>query len=100
MAELGAGVPNTVGLPSPGIPRNTRSRLERRDEVVTLVLDVVAEHDVADPHALEHRDHAVGIRDALLEPTVERVEQIGGARGAVRESSSRRDVRRGPSGRA
>ena len=71
------GGPNTVGGPSPGIARSTRSSSRGSHEVVALVLDVVAQHDVADAHAPQHGARRPRVGDALLEPAVERVQQVG-----------------------
>ena len=67
-------------LPEAGDLREHAVELARRHEVVALVLDVVAQHDVADSHAPQQRDDAGRIGDALLEAAVERVEEVGGAR--------------------
>ena len=67
--------------------------LARRHEVVALVLDVVAQHDGADPHAAQHaRRRPAGSATPSWKRRSKRVQQIGGAGRAVRDQLAR-DVR-------
>ena len=75
-------------VPSPAPPR-TRGELARGDQVVALVLDVVAQDDVADTHAARQRAEAVRVEQSLLDAAVERVQQVGGGRAAPRDQLAR-----------
>ncbi len=84
--------PVSGGCPQAGRGREHGREIDRSYEVVPLVVDVVARHDVADAHPPPQRDERGGIGDPDLQPAIDGVQEIGAPGGAVRDQLAR-DVR-------
>ena len=70
---------------TPGAVPEQGPGLSGPGEVVALVLEVVAERDVAHAHEAGHRRDGDGVERVLLEATVEGVDEVGRRRRAVRD---------------
>ncbi len=69
----------------PGRGLQHRGEILRAHEVVTLVVDVIARDHVADAHPAPQRGETRGIGHALLQPAIDRVQQVGASGCAVRD---------------